>query len=337
MIAFAQPWALAALPLAALPLVTRWLQPSAMPRLDLRPLDGASRLIDRLLTAAGILGIAALVVGLAGPFLKGGTVPYRGQGANLVLLIDRSSSMDDSFAGRAATGAEESKSAAARRILQDFIEGRPDDRIGIAAFSTSPLLVLPMTTSRSAIAAAIDAQAEPGLSQTDVGRGLALALDMMADASTVGSRAIVMVSDGAAVIAPDVQQRLRELALEREVNLYWLYLRTEGAKSIFDDGAPGEANTPQTRPEQHLHLFLQRLGVPYSAFEAESPQAVAEAVAEISKMETKPILVDRSIPRRDLAWLSFLLATLAALALSAARWLERPIAATLPAPLVKLP
>lgn len=335
MIHFAHPVVLLALPIALLPLIARWLRPSSVPGLDLRPMDGTSVVIDRALTAAGILGLAALVLAIAGPFLRGGTVPYRGQGANLVLLIDRSSSMDNSFADRAATGAEESKSAAARRILQDFIAGRPDDRIGIAAFSTSPLMVLPMTTSRRAITAAIDAQAEPGLSQTDVGRGLAMAMDMMSDASSVGSRAVVMVSDGAAVIAPEVQKQLRELALERQVNLYWLYLRTEGAKSIFDDGQPGEANTPQTRPERHLHLFLQRLGIPYSAFEAESPQAVEEAVAEIDKMETKPILTERSVPRRDLSWLFFLIAALAAAGLTLARWLERPFAITTRAPLLR--
>ncbi len=337
MIHFAHPLALLALPLALVPLGARWLRPSQVPRLELRPVDGASTLVDRALTGAGMLGIAALILGVAGPFLKGGTVPYRGQGTNLVLLIDRSSSMDDSFAGRAASGSEESKSAAARRILQDFIAGRPDDRIGIAAFSTSPLMVLPMTTSRSAIAAGIDAQAEPGLSQTDVGRGLAMAMDMMSDASTIGSRAVVMVSDGAAVIAPDVQKQLRELALERQVNLYWLYLRTEGAKSIFDDGQPGEANTPQTRPERHLHLFLERLGIAYRAFEAESPQAVADALAEIDKMESKPILTDRSVPRRNLSWLCFLTAALSVLALTLARALERPFAICDRAPLMRLP
>lgn len=335
MIAFATPWALLALPLAVLPLMARWLRPSTVPRLDLRPTDGASRLVDRGLTAAGVIGLAALILGLAGPYLRGGSLPYRGTGTNLVILIDRSSSMDDSFAGRAPDGANEAKSAAARRILQGFIASRPDDRIGIAAFSTSPLQVLPMTTSRTAIAAAIDAQGERGLSQTDVGRGLALAIQMTRAASATGSRAVVLVSDGAAVISPEVQDSVRELALEQQVSLYWLYLRTEGAKSIFEDARPGEADTPQTRPERHLHLFLQRLGVTYRAFEAESPEAVAEAVAEIGKMETRPILTDRRVPRRDLAWLCYLLAALAAGLLTGARWLERPFAPVNPAPLLK--
>lgn len=335
MIGFGAPLVLLALPLALVPLFTRWLRASAVTRLDLRPTDGGSALIDRGLTAAGMFAIATLIIGTAAPFLKGGTVPYRGNGANIVLLIDRSSSMDNGFAQGASQGSDESKSAAARRILQDFIAGRPDDRIGLAAFSTAPLQVLPLTTSRSAIRAAIDAQAEPGLSQTDVGRGLALAMDMIGDSAPLGSRAVVMVSDGAAVIAPAVQAHLRELALERQVNLYWLYLRTHGAKSIFDDGLPGEVNTPQTRPERHLHLFLQRLGVPYRAFEAESPEAVQQAVDEIDKLESRPILTERRIPRRNLSWMFFGLAAVMASLLTVARWLERPFAPARPAPLVR--
>lgn len=194
-----------------------------------------------------------------------------------------------------------------------------------------------MTTSRTAIEAAIDAQAERGLSQTDVGRGLALAIQMIRDAPSLGSRAVVMVSDGAAVVAPEVQDSLRELALELDVNLYWLYLRTEGAKSLFEETAPGEANTAQTRPERHLHLLLQRLGITYRAFEAESPQAVQEAVNEIGRMESKPIIVDRQVPRRDLDWLCYLMAALAAGLLTLARWLERPFAAREPQPLVRQP
>lgn len=334
MIGLDHPAALIALPIAVLPLFRRWLAASTVPRLDLRPGDGASRLIDRGLTVAGVVGLAALVIGLAGPHLRGGTVPHQGMGTNLVLLIDRSSSMDETFAGRAPSGDEESKSAAARRILLDFIARRPDDRIGIAAFSTAPLEALPLTQSRSAVEAAVTALDEPGLSQTDVGRGLALAMGMMDDASATGSRAVLLVSDGAGVIAPEVQEALALLAARQEVNLYWLYLRTQGAKSIFEAPAPGDPDTPQLRPERHLHLFLQRLGQPYRAFEADSPDAVTRAVEEIGRLESRPILTKQPVPRRDLAWLAYLLAAVAAGLLSLARWLERPFAPRAPLPLL---
>ncbi|RDW11686.1 vWA domain-containing protein, partial [Paracoccus thiocyanatus] len=329
MIGFAWTPALFALPLALLPLVIRWLRTSAVPRLDLRAVEG--RAIGPLLVALAMLAPAALILGLAQPYLRGGSVAYRGIGTNLVLLIDRSSSMDDTFAGRSPQGGDESKASAARRILLDFIARRPDDRIGIAAFSTAPMLVLPMTESRTAIAAAVAALAEPGLSQTDVGRGLTLAMEMADEVSASDSRAVVLVSDGAAVIAPEVQTALRNLAARRQVNIYWLYLRTKGAKGIFEVPEPGQADTPHLRPERHLHIFLQSLGLPYHAFEADSPGAVEDAVAEIGRMESRPILTRRPVPRRDLAWACYLLAFLCCAALAAARWLE-PTLRPQPAP-----
>ncbi|ABL71083.1 MULTISPECIES: vWA domain-containing protein [Paracoccus] len=332
MIGFAWPPALFALPLLLLPLVIRWLRASAVPRLDLRAVEG--RAVGPLLVALAMLAPAALILGLAQPYLRGGSTAYRGIGTNLVLLIDRSSSMDDTFAGRSPQGGDESKAAAARRILLDFIARRPDDRIGIAAFSTAPMLVLPMTESRTAIAAAVAALAEPGLSQTDVGRGLTLAMGMAHEASASDSRAVVLVSDGAAVIAPEVQTALRNLAARRQVNIYWLYLRTKGAKGIFEVPEPGQADTPHLRPERHLHIFLQSLGLPYHAFEADSPGAVEDAVTEIGRMESRPILTRRPVPRRDLAWACHLLASLCCAALAAARWLERRYAPRRPAPLL---
>lgn len=335
MIGFAFAPALFALPLALLPLVIRWLGASAVPRLDLRAVEG--RGVGAVLIALAMLALAALVLGLAQPYLRGGSVTYRGIGTNLVLLIDRSSSMDDTFAGRSPQGGDESKAAAARRILMDFIAQRPDDRIGIAAFSTAPMLVLPMTESRTAIAGAIAALAEPGLSQTDVGRGLTLAMEMAGEAPPGDARAVVLVSDGAAVIAPEVQTALRNLAARQQVNIYWLYLRTKGAKGIFEVPQPGQADTPHLRPERHLHLFLQSLRLPYHAFEADSPGAVESAVAEIGRMESRPILTRRPVPRRDLGWACYLLAALSCGALAAARWLERRYAPQVPAPLLVAP
>lgn len=332
MIGFAYAPALFALPLALLPLAIRWLGASVVPRIDLRVVEGRS--VGPALIALTMLALAALILGLSQPYLRGGSVAYRGIGTNLVLLIDRSSSMDDTFAGRSPQGGDESKASAARRILMDFINQRPDDRIGIAGFSTAPMLILPMTESRTAIAAAVAALAEPGLSQTDVGRGLTLAMEMAGDAAVSDARAVVLVSDGAAVISPAVQTALRNLAARQQVNIYWLYLRTKGAKGIFEVPEPGQPDTPHLRPERHLHLFLQDLGLPYRAFEADSPGAVEAAVDEIGRMETRPILTSRPVPRRDLGWICYLLAALCCAGLTAARWLERHYAPREPAPLL---
>jgi len=316
------PLVLALLVLALLPVFATPMARQPIPALMLAPRDTLSRLMRLALPAAGVIAIAGLVLGLSGLHRREQVVEREGTGAHVVLLLDRSSSMDNSFADRAPTGDQESKSAAAKRLLSDFIARRPNDRIGVAAFSTSPMPVLPLTDHHGVVQAAIAAIDRPGLAFTDVGRGLALALSYFDGDTNEASRAVVLVSDGAAVIDRKVQEALRDAAARTPVHLYWLFLRTKGTRGIFDIPPPGE-DTPQANPERHLHLFLQSLGVPYRAFEAGSPQAVQQAIAEIDRQETRPMRYAERVPRQELSRGAYALAGVALVLLILAKLAER--------------
>lgn len=320
-----QPLVLVLLFLSALPLLATPLRRAGLPALALAPPDGLSRVFGIMLRLAGFAAICALVLGLAGLHRREQSIAREGTGAHLVLLLDRSSSMDNSFADRAPTGDQESKSAAAKRLLAEFVARRPHDRIGIAAFSTSPMPVLPLTDHHEAVVAAIDAIDRPGLAFTDVGRGLALALSYFADDTADASRAVLLVSDGAALVDRRVQDALRDAVARTPVHLYWLFLRSRGARGIFEPPPAGE-DTPQANPERHLHLFFQSLGVPYRAFEATSPQAVGEAIAEIDRQETRPIRYLERVPRQDFARTAFATAGIMVALLLAAKLAERRLA-----------
>ncbi|ODN71802.1 vWA domain-containing protein [Methylobrevis pamukkalensis] len=322
---FERPLLLLLLVLCLVPLLLRAERRSPHPALGVLPADPLSRLVTLALRLAAILLFAALALALAGPHLGGGTVAREGVGANIVLLFDRSSSMNDSFAGRAPDGDEESKSAVARRLLRDFVDRRPHDRIGVAAFSTSPMAVMPMTDHLDAVRGAVDAIDLPGLAHTDVGSGLAMALTLFADEADLKSRALILVSDGAAVVERKVQDLLRTMVKRDPVNLYWLFIRTRGSPGLFE--APGKASedTPHARPERHLHIFLQSLGIPYRALEAESPEAIGRAIAEIDRLETRPITYLEQLPRRDLAPWFYRFAAVLGLVLLAAILAERTL------------
>ncbi|QIB35764.1 vWA domain-containing protein [Ancylobacter pratisalsi] len=323
------PLVLLALPLALLPLLVGLLTGGVVPSMALVPVDLPSRLVSASLRLAGALAIAAIVLGIAGLHRSEQFVTREGTGAHLVLLLDRSSSMDNSFADQAPSGDQESKSAAAKRLLTGFVQRRPHDRIGVAAFSTSPMPVLPLTDHHESVEAAIAAIDRPGLAFTDVGRGLALALSSFADDTSEPSRAIVLVSDGAALIDRRVQETLRDAVVRTPVHLYWLFLRSRGSAGIFETPPPGE-DTPQANPERHLHLFLQSLGVPYRAFEAGNPQAVEQAISEIDRQETRPIRYREAVPRRDLGRTAFALAGACAACLLAAKLAERRLGRSVP-------
>ncbi|MFG1478912.1 vWA domain-containing protein [Xanthobacter sp. V4C-4] len=319
------PVVLALLILAVLPVLAGPFRGTALPALVQAPTDRLSAGLGVALKMAGIVAIAALVLGLAGLHRSAVTITRLGPGAHLMLLLDRSASMDNTFANRQPGQGEESKSAAAKRLLTNFLARRPRDSIGVAAFSTSPLPVLPLTDHHDAVAAAVAAIDRPGLALTDVGRGLVLALQAFEDTPAATAGAVLLVSDGAALVDPRVQAALRDALARRPTRLYWLFLRTAGAHGIFDPpSAPGE-DKPQVMPERHLNLFLASLGVPYRAFEAASPQAVADAIAEIDRQESAPVLYDERLARRDLATACYAVAALALALLTAAKLAERDL------------
>ncbi len=307
---------------ALLPWLVRPFQSVAYSYSALLPADPASMWLERGLKAAGTLAILALSLGLAGLYQPEQTIERVGTGANLVLLLDRSRSMDDSFAGRTPSGTEVSKSTVAGQLLTRFLDGRPRDRVGVAAFSTSPLFVLPLTDRREAVRAAVRASARPALAQTHVGKGLAMALSYFDGPGTPESGLVLLVSDGAAVIDPPTEALLRQAFAKKNLRLYWIYLRSQGSPGLFETPANPDEDNAQSRPERYLHLFFNSLKVPYQAYEAENPDAVRHAMEDIDRLENQPFRYAERIPRQDLRGICHAVAALALALLALAKWQE---------------
>lgn len=308
--------------LAILPWLQSARRRSAWPWLGRVPADHASSVLNITLRAIGSLGVIAFALAGAGLVLGGEVIERISRGAHIVLLIDRSSSMNETFAGRAPNGGEESKAAAAKHLLSDFVGRRPHDRIGLVVFSTAPMFVLPLTEHQDAVRAAIDAIDRPGLAYTDVARGLAMALSLFDDNDALASRVVVLVSDGAAVIDRLVQDRLRSEIAAHPLHLYWLFLRTRDGPGIFDAPEAGVADIPQEMPERHLNLYFKSLGIPYRAFEAADSAALASAIDEIDRTESLPIRYSEIGPQHDLAAEMFAVAAVATALLGAAKLAE---------------
>jgi len=318
--AFDNPWMLAGLLLSLIPLLRSGMQASVYPWLDILPPDPWSQALTLLIRLLGAAALAALILGLAGMHLERQRVERIGRGAHIVLLLDRSNSMDNSFAGGAPNGGEESKAAAARRLLSEFVERREQDLIGLAEYSTSPLFVMPLTENRAAIRAAIAASSGPALAYTNIGKGLALALGYFQQQPVSGARIVLLVSDGAAVIAPETEAALRVQFQQQQVRLYWLFLRTDNSPGLFSEPDDPRDDNAQAMPERYLHRFFGSLNIPYQAYEAEDPGAMQRAIADIDRLERLPLHYRDSVPRRDLtgrcyAWAAGLIGLLLAIKL----------------------
>ena len=227
--AFDNAWLLWALPLALLPLRAAGAPALANTWLAGQVRDRPSRALAAALLGAEMVALAALIVAGAGPHLPEHAVPRTGQGAEIVLVLDRSRSMDQGFsrsrppAAARGTGPEaldyytsqspgrlrESKTQAAHALLADFTASRPDDRFAMVVFSTLPIRVLGFTGHNAAVQAAIGAtQVGRGLSETHIGRALDAALALFDGRPYNGSRIVMLVSDGGDRLDPETRERL---------------------------------------------------------------------------------------------------------------------------------
>jgi mxaC protein len=328
--ALSHPLVLLLLPLALLPWLGAGRPLRAHPALQLLPADRPSRWLsvaEQLLASAAIV---ALLVALSGPYRPAVQQERVGHGAQMVVLLDRSRSMDQPFYGKQLSEAPmpyvgqrlETKAQAARRLLAEFAARRAQDMFGMVIFSTKPIQVLPLTRKPAVIQAAIGAGAVGrGLAETDVGKGLIRALEFFADRPYTGSRIVLLISDGAASLDLATRLRIRQLARQHRVALYWLYIRTRNAPGIFQ--SPAQAEDPdELYPQWSLHQFFRTLETPYRAYTAEDPQALERAINDISSLQNLPMLYQETFPRQAMHRGWYVAAALLLLPLTVLRWLE---------------
>lgn len=96
----------------------------------------------RLLVFLRLLAVGLGIVALAGPRLADYHVVTETPGINIMLVLDLSWSM---MAVDMAPRRRLSRFAIASGVLQNFIQKRPNDRIGLIAFSGKPYLISPLT------------------------------------------------------------------------------------------------------------------------------------------------------------------------------------------------
>lgn len=295
---FESPWFLLLMPLAVLPFWLKGRQGQVYSWLAIVPRDRFSEVANLLLKLATSLLILCLVLAMASPRGADQEVQKTGKGAQIVMVIDRSVSMDHPFAGDTTSGkVAEIKSAAARRLITRFIESRPDDMIGVVGFTNSALYSSKITTNRVAIRAAIDAATSTGLNQTNIGAGITQAASLFDKIENSGSRAVILLSDGAGKLSPRIKNEIREEMQKRDLSLYWIVIREPDEISIFtkvDQFAEGALP-----PSVELHQFFKDLKINYNAYEADNPTALQSAIQDIDARENKHIRYTITVPGHD--------------------------------------
>jgi Ca-activated chloride channel family protein len=198
MFRFAQPWWLAALPLAAG--ATFWLLRSrrrARPRLPLpdagalASIGGIWPAVDALMPWLRGAAIALAIVALARPQWGNAVENISSLGVDIVVAIDISGSM------RCMDEPPRDRLPVARESLVRFVEGRPGDRLGLVAFGGVAALRCPLTLDHTLLLGEIGKLdfAPEDQSGTAIGMGLASAVQRLR-ASKAKSRVVVLLTDG---------------------------------------------------------------------------------------------------------------------------------------------
>jgi mxaC protein len=316
---FAHPWALLLAPLAALPLWRPRTGLLTFSYVALLPPDRLGRLAAAIWRALAVVAMLGIVLALAGPGTPQTEVLRTGHGAEILVLIDRSRSMDMRMLPanwrqidpivrtQQAWHNGPIKSQSARDLLSRFVAERPDDRFSLMFFSTGPLPVVPFTQHDEVVQAGITAGGVGrGLSDTDVGRALLAAIREFEARTYSGSRIILLVSDGGAQLDPPTRARIRAGLLRNRISLYWLYLRSVNSPNLQTQEPDAEAV-----PEIALHHFFQSLPTPYRAYQAQERGDLERAVADVGKQQNFPLDFLEQIPRRDFSWACALIAAAA--------------------------
>ncbi len=305
--AFSHPWFLWLLPLALLPLVFQRAHSKNYSWLDMLPADPLSDLVGLILKALAVLTLLFIVLGLSAPHTNQQEIERIGIGAQIALVLDRSASMDDPFSGIGSNSVPETKSAAAARLITQFVQSRQNDLMGMITFSNSAMYVLPLTENKETVVAAVRATAGNALFQTNIGSGLTSGAGLFEKVPDSGSRAVILLSDGAGRIGSDTQQKIRDWYDRMHISLYWIVLRQPGGLSIFDKTYKPDPDKALPA-EIELYEFFKTMKTPFNAYEAEDPKTLQTAIEDINRKEKKPIKYLEKIPGKDLSNLCFILA-----------------------------
>lgn len=303
-LSFECPWALTLLPLALLPLLRRRRDTLVFPSVAWLPRDPAGRILGWLWPVFGVLALASSILALAQPGRPQTQVLRTGQGAEVLVLLDRSRSMDDHMLPSNWRQIDPTvllhrrgrqKAEVARELLAQFVSQRPDDRFSLLYFSNRPLSVVPFTQHDAVMQAGIAAGATGrGLADTEVGVALIAGIAEFDQRAYSGSRIMLLVSDGGAHLDEDTMKRIRLGLARNRIALYWMYLRSYNSATLDTTDARWE-----NAPEIALHRFFQTLQTPYRAYQAEVPEDLSRAVADVGRQQNLPLDYLEQIPRQD--------------------------------------
>jgi Ca-activated chloride channel family protein len=238
--------------------------------------------LRHLLFALRLIALGLLIMALARPrTVDVSTKTKTTRGIDIVMSIDVSASM-------LAKDLLPNRLEALKEVAADFIDGRPNDRIGLVEYAGEAYTKTPITSDKSIVQRSLrdikyNTIIEGG---TAIGMGLATSVNRLKD-SRAKSKVIILLTDGvnnSGFIDPKIAS---ELAVEYGIKVYTIGLGTNGMAlspiAINPNGTFRYGRQQVEIDEKLLEEIADVTGGKY--FRATNNEKLAEIYKEINKLE----------------------------------------------------
>ena len=242
--------------------------------------------------ALRMAAIAVLIIILARPQSTNSWQNTSPEGIDIVMAMDISSSM-------LAQDFKPNRLEASKDMAASFINGRPNDNIGLVVFAAESFTQCPLTTDHTVLLNLFK-DIQPGIIQdgTAIGLGLANAVSRIKD-SQAKSKVIILLTDGvnnAGEIAPVTAA---EIAKTFGIRVYAIGVGTQGTAPYPFQTAFGVQyqDIPVEIDEPTLKQIASTTGGQY--FRATDNSSLKEIYSEIDKMEKTKISVQQYSKKQE--------------------------------------
>jgi Ca-activated chloride channel homolog len=258
----------------------------ALPNLTLPTLEGVKDAVAGkaawlwLPDILRLFAIAFLVIAMARPQQTLQEEQIKGEGIDIFLAIDLSSSM-------LAKDFKPDRLEVCKQVAASFVEKRPIDRIGLVVFSGEAYAQCPLTTDHTVVQTLLGALTCGTLEDgTAIGMGLATAVNRIKDGGAK-SKIVILLTDGvnnAGYVKPIAAA---DLAKELGIKVYTIGVGTTG-EAYTPVGRRGDGEyvfgfAPVEIDEALMNDIAQRTGGKY--FRATNADELEQIYNEINQLE----------------------------------------------------
>jgi len=232
-----------------------------------------------------MVAVALLIVALARPQSSEKNSTTNVEGIDIVMTMDVSGSM-------LAEDFKPNRLEAAKKVGAKFVDGRPNDRIGLVVFASESYTQCPMTTDHKVLNQLMS-EIKTGIIEdgTAIGDGLSIAISRLKDSDAI-SKVIILLTDGVNNTGSIDPISAAEIAKMFGLRVYTIGVGTNGTAPYPVQDFFGNKRYQQVEvniDEDMLRQIANMTGAQY--FRATDNSSLDKIYSEIDKMEKSRIEV----------------------------------------------